>query len=107
MRLPEKVADLYEQANKPQKCNIEGCTNAAGWSPRIRVWAKGYPKSSAPISMMLNIAVCDGHKDALDPKTFWTEEGALMVRDAIVVRGLAEPDFSTTEIDMLPLGSPI
>jgi hypothetical protein len=98
--MPETFAEFV----KPEKCQHAGCNKPAKWTLQIRMWAKGYPKTSTPLSMQLSAKVCDEHQWHPKPEEFWVKETKDRISAALNALGRAEPDFSTAEFMWVPLG---
>lgn len=79
-------------------CNRKGCANKARWQIGFRVWARGHPKTSTPLSALAGIAVCEDCKGSAEVSDFMMPEGVAMLNNALAQRGKAPVDPSTAEL---------
>lgn len=102
MRLPETF-EQFKDFHGPARCSHKDCIAPAKFGLAIKIWAKGFPKSSTPLDALFTLKVCENHTYDITPDTFWTKEGKAMIRDAIKALGRAEPDFDGAEFEWVPL----
>lgn len=102
MDLPPDFSQ-FEKFSGPARCSHKDCIAPARFVMQIKMWAKGYPKTSTPITARFSIKVCPNHKYDVTPETFWTVEGKARIRDAIAGVGRAEPNFDSAEFEWVPL----
>jgi hypothetical protein len=100
MTLPETFAEF----TSPAKCGHDGCDKRAKWTLQISIWAKGYPKSSTPITMQLSVKMCDDHQWLVTAGNFWTDEAKTMIGTVLRTMHRADPDFDGAQFMWVPLG---
>lgn len=85
------------------KCARTDCKTgeAAEWSPKVKVWAKNYPRASHdPAVLIIGIALCDkcarktGVKDLLTPAALDT------IIAGFAAAGKHAPDFDTAVVEL-------
>lgn len=85
----------------PEKCCEPGCRERPLWHPVVKVWATGYPKTSAPMELTIGMSFCAMHKNS-----FRFEDQAPLkevIRAAAKVACKVEPDLTTAEVHMVPI----
>lgn len=85
-------------------CNRVGCDMAAKWRLGVKLWGKGFPRTSTPCTMSTGVVVCDHHKENAGPVgEFFTPEARVTVEKAFRAMGKAQPDFDGGEWHFTPL----
>lgn len=84
-------------------CDRKGCPRPPEWRIGFKVWAKGYDKSSTPLSAEIGMFLCDPCGRETKPEDLVTDEGWAMIVGACRARRVAEPDRASIEVTLLPI----
>jgi hypothetical protein len=90
-----------KEIKHPTICSAKGCGKPAKFYPTIKMWAKGYPKTSTPMTIDVGMAFCFDHRDYFKIDDI-PNLGELAL-DATKQMHAAPPDPSSAEIQMMPL----
>jgi hypothetical protein len=85
------------------KCNLEGCDRDASLQIGFKVWAYGFTKASAPLTMLLGLACCKRCKHKVKVEHFVTEEGKAQINALVRAAGRMQPDFASAELHFDPI----
>lgn len=86
-----------------KNCDIKDCTEQAEHQVKIKVWARGHPKTSVPLEMFSGIGVCAEHRKVVTAKDIFNPEGIAMINNALQRHRKAPIDPDTAEIDFVPI----
>lgn len=92
-------------ANSPREtCDWAGCLRPPVWRVGLKIWAKGYPKTSTPIRGEIGIFVCDEcGRERVKASHFLPETMRANIELTASRLRKATPDFDTAEVDLLPI----
>lgn len=92
----------YERLKRSVTCDVKGCSAKALWYPSVRIWAKGYPKTSKPLVMETGLSFCEAHKHDFKLEDLGPSFPELLQKVA-EQENLKEPDPASAKIEMLPI----
>lgn len=86
-------------------CSREGCECRASRYPRVKMMASGQRRGqSEPLVMIVPLPLCVLHQDAFDPQDFLGEAARQRLRNALLARGKAMPDFESAWTEWARIG---
>jgi hypothetical protein len=80
-------------------CNVKGCDQPLAFYPVVKVWARGYPTTSAPLVVEVGMSLCAAHKDRFTADDLPDLER--LVREVCERYRLKEPDMDTLRLEMV------
>ncbi len=85
-------------------CNAVDCVQPATWTLHLKFWALGQsPGTHEPAMSTPIVSVCDAHKTAEKKENWYTPSQRVVMRNALLRAGYAEPDFDTADIEFRPI----
>lgn len=85
------------------QCHRTNCDSEATHEAHLRLWFDGLVQP-LPLDMRSSMRCCEGHIPAF---TIWllSERNKLSIAAGLAMHGFGDPDFSSAEIEFVPIGS--